>query len=693
MKLWLNLGLATAFNKWDLEQQMSNINRADGTRFSSSYFKPSIRQALLDIQTNRKATISCNRPGLKSQFDSLCKVNTTPDQCAKAKLCCWHGGLCRGSSDSTGNYGATLGESVEFKEAMKSTEKPESVYDHQVLQNQMRHAVSGSKSVLDRETKDNDNPEARSAFIGFLNDPMSLSNMFNAPAGLNYAKNGLLSRYTQCPLNVPFCHREKCLNAAGQEPQSAFECYSIAGCCFDSNLYLYRLSFGPGFMSSTAVCHRAIRTPMFQFFTGQLINMNSGMFMPSLMEAVSNKIIDFANTQSGHSLMMEFHQCPLGNGLGSATMRFHYQMAQIWPMYSILRAKGSQITDDLIDALSPYCGWPGITRAQCMLKGCCWSLKNTKCTAPLDLTGHNQESVQSAALALLLRSGDESAKAAVTRSGYLNAIQNGVAYTPSKSTMGPLGMAGLGLSVQSNGNEVTQGFSLPPDTANSETGDLSSIMGKKKRRRRSARERRATGSKSGLFNSGIFKYCENPMLSMMIPTCQKMQEMKQKMNYYKNMMSGFNGQLSRPKGDNKPNSNNGARFLNLFTGGSNSSPLGNAFGDVYSQSLDQNGLLLGSLADSMDSTNPLTKMLLLQTMMGANSGLGSNYYTQQKYSQTSPQAFTPQFGTTTSSSNKPTDTGGSSYTATSITSMYNSITQNGKTDVEQCPPHTQADHS
>ena len=172
-----------------------------------------------------------------------------------------------------------------------------------------------------------------------------------------------------------------------------------------------------------------------------------------------------------------------------------------------------------------------------------------------------------------------------------------------------------------------------------------------------------------------------------------MQEMKQKMDYYKNMMSGFNGQLSSPKGDNKPNPNNGARFLNLFTGGSNSNPFANAFGDIYSQSLDQNGLLLGSLADSMDTTNPLTKMLLMQTMMGANSGLGSSYYTQQQYSQTSPQAFTPQFGTTTSSSNKPTDTGGSSYTATSITSMYDSITQNGKTDVEQCPPHTQADHS
>ena len=135
--------------------------------------------------------------------------------------------------------------------------------------------------------------------------------------------------------------------------------------------------------------------------------------------------------------------------------------------------------------------------------------------------------------------------------------------------------------------------------------------------------------------------------------------------------------------------NNGARFLSLF----GSSPIGNAAGDVFSQSLDQNGLLLGQLAGSMDSKSPLVKMLMMQTMMGANSGLGSNYYTQQQYSQNSPQPFKPQFGSTGSIGPPADSAGGSSYTATSITSMYDSITQNGKTDVEQCPAHSQADHS
>ena len=687
MKLWLSFGLVSAFNKWDLERQMSDINRADSTRFTASYFKPSIRQALLDIQSNRKATISCNRAGLTSKFDSLCKLNTTPDQCSKAKLCCWYGGLCKGSSDAQGNFGATLGESAEFKETMKSTEKPESSYDHQVLQNQMRHAIGGSKNALDREGgQKDDQPEARSAFIGFLNDPASLSNMFNAPAGLNYAKNGLLSRYTQCPLNVPFCHREKCVNAAGEEPQTAFECFSLPGCCFDSNLYLYRLSFGPGFMSSTAVCHRAIKTPMFQFFSGQLVNMNSGMFMPSLMEAVSNKIIDFANTNSGHTLMMEFHQCPLGNGLGAATMRFHYQMAQIWPMYSILRAKGSQITDDLIDALSPYCGWPGITRAQCMLKGCCWSLKNTKCTAPLDLTGHNQESVQSAALALLLRTGDEAAKAEVARAGYLGGgIRNGVAYTPKP--VSPFAVAGMGLTVK-NGNEMTEGFSLPRDTANGETGDITSLLGRK---RRSARKRRQAEESSSPFGS-MSTMCDNPMYRMMLPACQKMAEFKAKMDQMRQLKAMLSGEAApTTAGDSNQESNNGARFLSLFGGNSMSS----AFGDVFSQSLDQNGLMMGQLADSLSggSSSSLSKLLLMQTMMGQNSGLGSTYYTQQQYSQPGPTPFRPQFGTTSAPTSSTSSNGGSEYQATSITSMYDSITQNGKTDVEMCPAHTQADHS
>ena len=37
--------------------------------------------------------------------------------------------------------------------------------------------------------------------------------------------------------------------------------------------------------------------------------------------------------------------------------------------------------------------------------------------------------------------------------------------------------------------------------------------------------------------------------------------------------------------------------------------------------------------------------------------------------------------------------GGGSYTSNSITGMYDKMTQNGRTDVEQCPSHTFADHS
>ena len=30
--------------------------------------------------------------------------------------------------------------------------------------------------------------------------------------------------------------------------------------------------------------------------------------------------------------------------MGAATMQFHFQMSQIWPMYPVLRSKGNEFT-------------------------------------------------------------------------------------------------------------------------------------------------------------------------------------------------------------------------------------------------------------------------------------------------------------------------------------------------------------
>ena len=575
---------------------------------------------------------------------------------------------------------------------MKSTEKPQSQYDHISIQQQFKHAIDGSKAALDNEgvQADGVNPEARSAFIGFMNDPLSISNLFNAPGGLAYRSAGMLAQYTQCPVEVPFCSREKCLNSYGQEPQTAFECYSVPGCCFDPNLYMYRLSFGQGFMSSTAVCHRAVKTPMFNFFSTQLATLNSGMFMPSLMEAVSNKIIDFANTQSGHKMMMEFHQCPQGDGMGASTMRFHFQMAKLWPMYSVLRAKGSQITDDLIDALSPYCGWSGITRAQCMLKGCCWNLNKEKCTAPLDLTGHNQQSVQSAALALLLKTGDEKAKAeagasrSVSLGGYYrDSIYNGIAYKPGPVTQSLMN-AGAGQTVDSStGNLFTMGSSLPVDTftgrkRRSTSGSLDSLYQGSKKDKSSKRS-------SSPFQSRMSSMCESKIAKMLIPACKKMEEFKIKMKQMQTMSSMIK---NRGQGSTFI-PNNGAKqsiLSNMFGG----SPFSENFGSNVMESLNSQGLMLGKVADSIANEDSPVKKFLMMQMLSGNSGSAS-YATDSKYSRpgpvTAPNVQPQQYNP------KPMPSSGTTYQSNTISGMYDTLTESGNTDVQNCPAHQKNDHS
>ena len=119
---------------------------------------------------------------------------------------------------------------------MKNTEKPQNQVDMEIVQNQMRNAIGGSKSELDAQgvNGNGEAPEARSgrfsnkciisvfywliqqwpefqidsdllawiwksfsAFIGFMNNPSSLYSLFDAPAGMNYQRNGVLAKYTQ----------------------------------------------------------------------------------------------------------------------------------------------------------------------------------------------------------------------------------------------------------------------------------------------------------------------------------------------------------------------------------------------------------------------------------------------------------------------------------------------------------------
>ena len=99
--------------------------------------------------------------------------------------------------------------------------------------------------------------EARSAFLSSFGTGMD--GMFDPRLGLLGNGNGQFSQYLACPVNIPFCNRKPCTNRFGQLPQTAGECYSQPGCCFDHKLYLYKLSFGQMFHQHTPVCFQAIR--------------------------------------------------------------------------------------------------------------------------------------------------------------------------------------------------------------------------------------------------------------------------------------------------------------------------------------------------------------------------------------------------------------------------------------------------
>ena len=68
--------------------------------------------------------------------------------------------------------------------------------------------------------------------------------MFGATSGGNWF---------QCPVNVPFCEREACVNPSYDQMGSntnAFACYTQPGCCFDQVLYQHRLAFGQNFFKT-----------------------------------------------------------------------------------------------------------------------------------------------------------------------------------------------------------------------------------------------------------------------------------------------------------------------------------------------------------------------------------------------------------------------------------------------------------
>merc|ERR1712130_975594 len=126
-----------------------------------------------------------------------------------------------------------------------------------------------------------------SAF-GMRSDPM-------IPYDLMGVQSRISAQFINCPVNVPFCQRQECSSSFGNPQQNAMDCYRIAGCCFDNNLFVYKSAFGGSFFPAP-VCYRAIRTPIFHALAEQ-ITMKTN-FLPNFLVPIADKVDVFLGDEN-----------------------------------------------------------------------------------------------------------------------------------------------------------------------------------------------------------------------------------------------------------------------------------------------------------------------------------------------------------------------------------------------------------
>ncbi|CAK8675086.1 unnamed protein product [Clavelina lepadiformis] len=170
--------------------------------------------------------------------------------------------------------------------------------------------------------------------------------------GLNFGGgNSLLGfalDFPACAVPTPFCHRTRC-NV--QNPAAEFdpiECYKDPSCCFDKDLFLYKAVFGPGYMGGAPVCYNGPTASRYRQIAASIQPWN-----PFFQEAVVNIFEDIFDTA------LNFQQ-------------------QIICRVTSLLPQGFGVVK---------CGWEGITKLQCNLKGCCYNDDDDRCNYPTTLGG------------------------------------------------------------------------------------------------------------------------------------------------------------------------------------------------------------------------------------------------------------------------------------------------------------------
>jgi len=102
---------------------------------------------------------------------------------------------------------------------------------------------------FDKDKGDLQSASRSASFVGFQ---MNFNNFGGGGGAMPVMgmSMGSIDKYFKCPIDVPFCERQACVDPAVDNlgtSQNAFACYSQPGCCFDQNLFQYRVAFGPSF--------------------------------------------------------------------------------------------------------------------------------------------------------------------------------------------------------------------------------------------------------------------------------------------------------------------------------------------------------------------------------------------------------------------------------------------------------------
>nr|XP_009862011.1 SCO-spondin-like [Ciona intestinalis] len=147
-----------------------------------------------------------------------------------------------------------------------------------------------------------------------------------------------LTSSPQCPVNVPICYRTKCGSTVDSETNPV-SCMQDPKCCFDNDLLVYRQLFGPVYMQGAPTCYHG---------------------------PTASKYLQLANSIRPWN---PYYQGYIINSFRAVNINLN----------TVCQA--SSLINFAFLA-QPICGWPGITKLECELKGCCFTALNNKCTYP-----------------------------------------------------------------------------------------------------------------------------------------------------------------------------------------------------------------------------------------------------------------------------------------------------------------------